>query len=148
MWRYLAFAQTAASDTDSRLLHVESWDHWTSNLTQYAHEVATDTLERVARTDRCSESTARHTRVSVTEAHPESAQLVHSQREQTAARRAQPREHESEVRATRVRAIRKRNNKVDKYNNYLSSWLKSELLLKLKNVLLDDASKQQTKTEK
>ena len=37
LWRYLAFAQTAASGTDSRLLHSESWSHWTSNLTQYAH---------------------------------------------------------------------------------------------------------------
>ena len=34
---YQAFAQTAASGTDSRLLHVESWNHWTSNPTQYAH---------------------------------------------------------------------------------------------------------------
>ena len=37
LWRYLAFAQTAASGTDSRLLHVEWWNHWTSNPTQYAH---------------------------------------------------------------------------------------------------------------
>ncbi len=45
----------------------------------------------------------------------------HSQREQTAVIRAQPREHVSEVRETRVRAIRKRNDLIDKYNNYLSN---------------------------
>ena len=89
------------------------------------HKVAGETLGRVARTDRCDRSTARDTRGgdrSTARENTDGGDEKHSQREQTAVIRAQPREHVSEVRETRVRAIRKRNNKIDKYNNYLSNY--------------------------
>ena len=157
LWRYLAFAQTAASGTDSRLLHVESWDHWTSNLTQFAHtqwrEITRDDQTTVRK------HSERHTSGGDRSTAKESTSggdKEHSQREQTAVRRAQPRKHESEVRATRVRAIRKRNNKIDKYNNYLSSWINKKIkMVKMwafaktkKCVDLDDASKQPKQKQK
>ena len=151
---YQASAQTAASGTDSRLLHVESWNHWTSNLTQYAHP----RWREITRDDQTTvrEHSERHTSGGDRSTARESTSggdKKHSQREQTAVRRAQPRKHESEVRATRVRAIRKRNNEIDKYNNYLSSWINERIKMwafakTKKCVDLDDASKQPKQKQK
>ena len=72
---YQASAQTAASGTDSRLLHVESKMHWTSNLTQArdalgrAQKAATEAQPR--REDSGDKSTAREAQMAVTRAQPE-----------------------------------------------------------------------------
>jgi len=59
--------------------------------------VATEALGRVARTDCCDESTARDTRVAVTEAQPERAQLAVT--ESTARQRASDSEKSTVERA-------------------------------------------------
>ena len=92
---YQASAQTAASGTDSRLLHVESKMHWTSNLTQArdalgrAQKAATEAQPR--REDSGDKSTARST---------DCGDKSTAREAQTAVRRAQPRE------STRARSER------------------------------------------